>query len=236
MGLDRLQVETLHIPKHRTYRRRVLAGCTIAALGLATFAYGEDAPSTGAAFSSATAPAPQITKTEAERAFAQAMFICLGSRLSGQMIKDAPKDIRDPFAAATDGDRAYTGVQLRDDEPVWVSRRLGHLLLILEPSSDSCQVHGAQIPVDASFQLVRDAIKQKLSDQFSAVELKPGVSPITYQFEYVAGGARYVVHMEGTEPGHIKSPKPGEPGIDLPVSVLFGAVARQSVTDAPAFR
>lgn len=223
------------MPKRRMFRRWAAAGCAAAALSIESMAHSQDAQ-VATQPSNATLPADHITKVEAERAFAEAMFVCLGSRLAGQMIKDAPNDAQAPYATATEGDRAWTGVQLRSDEPVWVSRRLGHLLLIVEPSRDRCEVHGTQFPVDASFQLVRDAIKQNLAGIFAAVQLSRGVSPIAYQYEGVADGSRFVVHMEGAEPGHIESPEPGKPGLDLPTSILFGAVIRQAATDSPAFR
>ena len=59
---------------------------------------------------------------------------------------------------------------------------------------------------------------------------------LSYQCEHVADDTRHVVHMEGAEPGHIASPWPGEPGLDLPAAILFGAVVRQATTDPPAFR
>ncbi len=41
----------------------------------------------------------------------------------------------------------------------------------------------------------------KVFPDFKPVPVKPGYDPIVYQLESVSGGVRYIVHMEGAEPG-----------------------------------
>ena len=213
----------------KTMRSTLGVGLSLWLMAMA-FPGGALAQAPGAAPGLPSQPAPHLTTSEATRAFAQAMFFCLGSRLGGQMIKDAPEDLRSAYAPASGVDLTWAeaGEKLPEDTPVWVSRRLGYLLYILEPSPERCEVHANQLPVQAAFQLIVDAMKQQYSDLFTAVAPKPGFSPIAYQFEHVENGVRYVFHMEGTETGL--------PGREPHISLLSGVVLRQPATDPPAFR
>lgn len=177
-----------------------------------------------------TPAGPNLTKTEARQAFAQAMLFCLGSRIAGQEIKDAPEDVRAFYVPAPPNDREWAdwGHSLPASTPVWMSRRLGHLLYIVEPSPEQCEVHSSELPIDETFQLVVSTMRQQFADVFTPVTPKPGVSPFAYQFEHVEGGVRYVFHMEGAERS--------SPGQELRVNILYGVVLRQPATAPPAFR
>ena len=184
----------------------------------------------GHAFQQPTRAAANLTKSEVERAFAQAMFACLATRLGKQTVKDAPEELRSAYSPASDNDRwwADPAQKLPANTPIWMSQRLGSLLFIVEPSPERCEVRATQLPVQATFQTVVAVIQQQYSDVLTPIALKPGYDPIAYQFEHVENGTRYVVHMEGAEPG--------APGHALRYSLLLGVVLRQPAADSPAFR
>ncbi|HTX51128.1 MAG TPA: hypothetical protein VME40_17275, partial [Caulobacteraceae bacterium] len=102
--------------------------------------------------------------------------------------------------------------------PVWITSKLGYLMNITEPSPKRCEVHAIQLPVDRTFQAVVFALSKVLPD-LKPVHVEPGYSPIVYQLEMVSDGARYVVHMEGAEPG--------VPGHALRFSLLYAWVQQE---------
>jgi hypothetical protein len=187
-----------------------------------------------AASAAPTQPAARITKTEAKTAFTQAMFLCLGDELAGKSVKDAPAELQAAFAPATDGDRAFAGAGLKSDTPIWVSRRLGWLLYVIEISPNQCEVRAAQMPVQETLQMVADSMRKQFSDVFMEVAVKARRGPVAYQFEHVEGGARYVLHVEGDD--NLKAPDPDKPGSEMQFSALYGVVLRQPAADPPAFR
>ncbi len=110
---------------------------------------------------------------------------------------------------------------------MWVFRRLGHVLTIVEPSLQRCEVWATQLPVDRTFQPLV-AVLEAQFPFFKPVGLRPGYDPIAYQLEASDGATRLVFHLEGAEPG--------APGHLMRVSLLFGAVVRQPATESPPFR
>lgn len=82
-----------------------------------------------------------------------------------------------------------------------------------------------QLPVDATFQPVLYAMR-KAFPEFKPTPVQPGYNPIAYQLERVDKGDRYILRMEGAEPG--------APGHTLRFSLLYGWVARQPVEGQPA--
>lgn len=166
-----------------------------------------------------TQPASPITKTEAERAFAQAVFFCLGTRAGHQTIKDAPADVRADYEPASESDRAFAGGIFPPSVPMWVSRRLGYHLYIFEPSPERCEAHAVGLPVEATFELVKGVL-QKSFPELRPVPPKQDASPIAYEFEGVEGGENYIVHLGGAEAGAL--------GNAQSVSLLNGVVVRQA--------
>lgn len=181
----------------------------------------------GAAAAAETPHAAGLTNTEARIAFGEAMFTCLSSRMGRQMIAEMPADQRTNFQPATAEDRKWTGKRLAPDVPVWVSTKLGSLLNIAEPSRDRCEVNAMQLPVDATFQPVLYAMQKAFPD-FRLMPIQPGYNPIAYQLERVDHAERYILRMEGAEPG--------APGHAFRFSLLYGTVTRQAVGDRAAPR
>ncbi len=72
-------------------------------------------------------------------------------------------------------------------------------------------------PVDQTFKDVLFAM-DKTFPQLKPVAVQPGYNPIVYQLEGVLSGRRFVLHMEGAEPG--------VPGHDFRFSLLYGYVLR----------
>ena len=83
---------------------------------------------------------------------------------------------------------------------MWVTSKLGSNMTITEPSPKRCEILAMQLPVDRTFQTVVFALSKALPG-FKPVHVEPGYNPIVYQLEMISNGARYVVHMEGAEPG-----------------------------------
>ena len=152
---------------------------------------------------------------------------CLQSREGGQMIKDLGNGIAMKVEPATAEDRKWAGPNTPAYAPVWVTDMLGNRLVISEPSSERYEVHALQLPVDRTFQAVIFALSHAVPD-LKPVRVDPGYDPIVYQLESVSGGARYIVHMEGAEPG--------APGHDLRFSLLYAYVSRQPATTGEATR
>jgi hypothetical protein len=165
-----------------------------------------------------TPPSPGLTNTAAVATFTGALMKCVQSRLNGGMISDLPNDPPMRLRPAPAGDRWVAGPPT-SDEPLWITDQLGGLLVIAEPSRDRCEVNAIQLPVDRTFQTAIYTIRQVLPD-FTQVHVEPGYNPIAYELELIAKGARYVVHMEGAEPG--------APGHELRFSLIHAYVTREA--------
>ncbi len=175
----------------------------------------------------ATQPAPGITNEDAIMIFGGALMDCLQSREGGQSIRELGDAIAMKVEPAGAEDRKWAGPITPSDSPVWTTGRLGNLLVISEPSPQRCEFHAPQLPVDRNFQAVIFARAHAVPD-LKPVNVDPGFDPIVYQLESVSGGVRYIVHLEGAEPG--------APGHDLRFSLLYAYVARQPATTDETIR
>src|SRR5665213_452591 len=79
-----------------------------------------------------TPTASDMTVHEAQELFARGMLICLATRRAQDMIADAPVNVRRDLQPATPEDRRQAGSRVSADTPVWVFRRLGHALTVVE--------------------------------------------------------------------------------------------------------
>ena len=140
--------------------------------------------------------------------------------MNGGMISDLPNDPPMRLRPAPPGDRRLAGTPPAE-EPIWITDQLGSLLVIAEPSRDRCEVNAIQLPVDRTFQTVIYTFQQVLPG-FTQVHVEPGYDPIVYELQSVVQGMRYVVHMEGAEPG--------APGHELRFSLLYAYVTREPTT------
>lgn len=165
-----------------------------------------------------TPPTPGLTNTAAVATFTGALMKCVQSRISSGMIRDLPNDPPMRLRPAPPGDRWVAGTPT-SDEPLWITDQLGGLLVIAEPSPDRCEVNAIQLPVDRTFQTAIYTFRQVLPD-FTPVHVEPGYNPIAYELHLVSQGVRYVVHMEGAEPG--------EPGHALRFSMITAWVERRA--------
>lgn len=177
----------------------------------------------------AAEPSGRITVGQAIVAFSSAVFVlCLDSRQHATSIAEMPQKLRAGFRPATAQERAkLRGIIKNDQAPVWFSDLLGPNLVIIERSPARCDVIADQLPVDETFKTSIDAAKSVYPD-FVSEPTKPDYNPIIYQLERIKGGERYIVHMEGAEPG--------EPGHASRVSILQAWIVRQSVHDKPPWR
>jgi hypothetical protein len=174
-----------------------------------------------------TPPAAGLTKTEAMATFAKAMLACLGTRLQHKKIAELPPELFSELQPATDAERQWAGPNVTAQTPVWITKRLGHILTIAEPSLDDCEVSATQLPVEQTLGGLAILVTKGFP-QFTQVPLKPGYDPIAYQYELIDHDTRFVIHMEGAEPGL--------PGHALRFSLIIGEVVRQPATDKPPFR
>ena len=143
-------------------------------------------------------PMAGVTNGQAEAAFAHVVLVqCLGSRAAGVMISDLPPELRGDLRAATPQD----GMLVRDPAvPNWVGATLGGLMVVSEPSRERCDVTAMQLPDEPTFQYVLKA-NAATRDLLAPVSVKAGYNPTAYQLERVTDGQRYIVHLEGAEPG-----------------------------------
>jgi hypothetical protein len=155
-------------------------------------------------------------------AFGGAILECLASRMGGQAVGDPSLGMT--LRAASGEDREWAGPRAMPETPVWISDKEGYLLNITEPSVERCEVRAYQLPVDATFQSIVEAVQATFPD-FKPVSVEHGYNPIAYQLEAVRGHTRYVLHLEGAEDG--------TPGHALRASLLYAYVVRQSATGAP---
>ncbi len=92
-----------------------------------------------------------------------------------------------------------------------------------------------QLPVEDTFQIVLKAARVVYPD-FTDVPIKPGYNPIVHQLERTQDGVRYVLHLEGSEPGGLGNPGRMLSGHAFRFSLLSAFVIRQPVSDKPPFR
>jgi hypothetical protein len=169
--------------------------------------------------SQGTPPAAGLTNPQAIGAFGMAIMNCLQSRLSSQTIADLADGAAIRVRAAPTQDRWLAGPHTSVDTPVWITDELGGLMTIIERSPERCEITAIQLPVERTFRTVIYALQQTRPD-FAPVHVEPGYNPIVYQLESVGGGVRYIIHMEGAEPG--------EPGHALRFSLINAWVERQA--------
>lgn len=165
-----------------------------------------------------TPPAPGLTNPQAIAAFGGALMVCLQSRMAGQSITQLGDSAMIRLKPATQADRHWAPPRTPAEAPVWITDDLGSLLVVAEPSPERCELTAIQLSVDRTLQAVTYALQQARPD-FTPVHVEAGYNPIVYQLESVVGGARYIVHVEGAEPG--------EPGHALRFSLIYGYVLRQ---------
>jgi hypothetical protein len=148
----------------------------------------------------AVEPAPSLTKTQAEVAFASAViFTCLTRQERGGSIDDLPAEYRSDLTLADGSDQKWPS----NEQPtgrVWISRTLGSHLRVATLGSGKCQVIADQIPVDETLRKTQLSV-EKLNQPFSPVQVKPGYNPVVYEDERVTNGTRIIIHQEGAEPG-----------------------------------
>jgi hypothetical protein len=176
--------------------------------------------------SNLTSPSSGLTKAEVETVFAAAIFDCLRTRMDGQSIRDLPASDRADLRPASADDRIWAQ-NPSPETPVWVTEKLGYLLSIAEPAPERCEVRAIQLPVEDTFRVVRFAMSKAFPD-FKPVTLRPGYDPIAYQLEMVDHDTRYVLHLEGAEPG--------APMHAFRFSLLYALFLRQPASQPPAFR
>ena len=178
-------------------------------------------------------PVAGLTKGQAEGAFVHVALVqCLRSRVAGVMISDLPPEIRGDLRRAT----AQYSVLVREAAaPNWVGGTLGGLMVVSEPSRERCDVTAMQLPVDPTFQYVLKA-NAATRDPLAPVSVKAGYNPIAYQLERVTDGQRYIVHLEGAEPGGLGHPLTMAQGHAFRFSLLHAWVVRQPADAKPLFR
>jgi hypothetical protein len=174
------------------------------------------------------APAP-LTKADAETGFFLDVARCLFALEHGSDIAALPAQARIDLRPAAPPER----FMFKDPAiKVWTTEALGRHVLLAERTADRCDVVADQIPVDSTFQLVMDRLRQA-DPELKTVPVKPGYNPIAYQLERTLGGARYVVHLEGAEPagaaGFLR-------GHTYRFSLLNAWIVRQPETAKPLFR
>jgi hypothetical protein len=165
-----------------------------------------------------TEPAQGLTNGDAIMVFGGALMDCLQSREGGRSIQELGSGAALKVKPATASDRKWAPPQTPPEAPVWVTDKLGYQLEIAEPSRTRCEVLATGLPVDRTFQSVIFAFSQALPE-FKPVHVDPGYDPIVYQLESVTGGTRYIIHMEGAEPG--------TPLHAMRFSLLYAYVLRQ---------
>jgi hypothetical protein len=169
-------------------------------------------------FDAGTPPATGLTNGDVIKAFGNAVMDCLQSRMGNRMIKDLGNDAAIKVLPATAADKRWAPSKIPSTAPVWITAKLGYDMNITEPSPDRCEVLAMELPVDRTFRAVAYALTTTFPD-FKSVPVKPGYNPIVYQFESSDDAARYIVHMEGAEPGL--------PGHAFRFSLLFAYVQRE---------
>jgi hypothetical protein len=182
-----------------------------------------------------TPPKPGVTKGEAIRAFVDSVVLgCVASRDDTGRIADLQKDLLDHFQPAAAIDRKWSHVK-DAATPVWTTPVMGGLITIAEPSPDRCEVTGMQLPVDETFKLVMVGAKA-IHPDFVDQPIKPGYDPIAYQLERTFNGMRYIVHLEGSEPGGLGHPDRMLAGHAFRFSLLMAVVIRQPESAKPPYR
>jgi hypothetical protein len=174
-----------------------------------------------------TRPAPGLTQGGAVMAFGGAVMDCLQSRMGGQTLRDLSDTAAIKLNAATEQDRKWAPPWTRPETPAWTTQPLGSLMVLTEPTADRCEISATQLPVDSTFRSVAFALG-KAFPEMRRVTVKPGYDPIVYEFEMTQADAKYVVHMEGAEPG--------TPGHALRFSLLYAYVLRQPANSGASAR
>ena len=89
--------------------------------------------------------------------------------------------------------------------------------------------------MDPTFQVVLLA-NAKDPNPMTLVPVKAGYNPIAYQLERVTDGQRYIVHLEGAEPGGPGHPLAMAQGHAFRFSLLHAWGVRQPADAKPMFR
>jgi hypothetical protein len=142
-------------------------------------------------------PSALAAKTQAEVAIIGAVLgTCLTSRERGVMIADLPAADRGDLRPAAPEDRKIVPDKAA---PAWTSDKMGGHVVIYEPSSDRCDVVADQLPVEAPGEtcVVAMLLAQHLPTRLNPLPTNLAQDPVVCQLEGVAGGQRYVVHIEG---------------------------------------
>ena len=166
--------------------------------------------------------------------FARAVILqCAYSHARGVGIADLPESARQGFHRADADERKRMAPFARDPNvPVWTSDSLGSHLNLAELSADRCLVVASGLPVEPTFRSVM-AAAQTVRPDWRAVPIKGGYNPIAYQLERNEGGKRYVIHLEGSEPGGLGHMDRMLAGHAMSVTLLIADVIVQPAAAKP---
>jgi hypothetical protein len=180
----------------------------------------------------ATSGTPNLTKAQAMEGFYLDVARCLYALEHNGGIADLPPEAKSDLRPALPAERFL----FKDPAvKVWTTDLYGQHVLIAERTADRCDVVADQLPVEGTFGQVRTRLHQAdaaLADQ----PVKGGYNPIAYQLERTAGGMRYIVHLEGSEPGGLANPGRMLMGHASRFSRLMAFVVRQPESAKPPFR
>ena len=189
--------------------------------------------------SATSVPPPSIpsapagpTKVDAERWFYLDVVRCLYSLERGGGIADLPAEAQRELRPALPQERfLYPDPKVK----VWATDKFSSHVLAAERNENRCEVVADQLPVEATFKGVMGALHQ--ADRgFIDYKIEPGYNPIVYQLEKTEGGFRYIVHLEGSEPGGLGHPDRMLAGHAFRFSLLNAFVIKQPESAKPPFR
>jgi len=109
---------------------------------------------------------------------------------------------------------------------VWTNDTYGRHIVLAERTADQCEVNADQLPVEATFAVVRQGL-QEADPELKAYPIEPGYDPIAYQLERVENGSRFIVRLEGSEPGGLGHPMRFLAGHAYRFSLLYAKISRQ---------
>jgi hypothetical protein len=167
-------------------------------------------------------PPTVLTKALAAEWFYLNVARCLFSREHDSDVEGLPSEIRSNLRPAMPAER---GPFQDPRTKVWTTNFYGARVLLAELGPGKCQVIAEDLPVDATFRDVVARLRQadpNLKDE----PVKPGPWPITNQLARTINASRFVVRLEGAEPG--------APGHLYHLSLLRAEIERTSVADAPS--
>jgi len=179
-----------------------------------------------------TIPPLAATKHNAEAVFFLDVSRCLVSLENGGGVEGLADRMKAGLRPATPSERFL----FKDPAvKVWAQDPFGAHVLLAEKSPERCDVVADQLSVDETFHLTLSNLK-KVTGDFSDVPVRSGYNPVAYQIERVENGVRYVVHLEGSEPGGLAHPGALFAGHAYRYSLLNAFVVKQAESATPPFR